>query len=117
MLKISPAQRDRFAQAMGSWFADRMVERVAALFPGAFAALGDASVREVVDDGIAAAAQYGIKAEIDVAHYIDLMFELSFDFDTSERFPWAGAILRDPHLGAADALRLIDLAAGAGGGR
>ena len=108
-MRIHPTQYEMFSQAARRHFEDRMVQRVGALFPDDHEGLGEAGVRDVVRGGVDAARRHGIEEERDVAHYIDLMFHLSFDFDTEEA--WAAAILGDDRLAPAERLRLIELSA------
>ncbi len=81
-------------------FVERMVAHIREFFPRQFAALGELAVREWIEDGIARAGRYRIRAERDVCKFIDIMIVFGREFDTAE--PWAARILEaeptDPPL-------------------
>jgi hypothetical protein len=61
-------------------------------------ASGEVKIREIIRYGIARAASYRIKAQRDVARYVDLMIVFGSDFDCDPRLPWSSSILNDPDL-------------------
>lgn len=74
-------------------FEARMLAHVRKFFPQRCAMLRDAGTMEWIASGIDRAAKYGIKAEVDVCRYIDVMFIFGPEFDADSRFPWAARIL------------------------
>jgi len=94
MLTIRKQQMAAFERAEIKKFEDRMVIHLKKFFPRQCAALGDFKLRETIRYGIKRAAAYGITAEREVYKYTDLMIVLGRDFDTDQRLPWAGEILR-----------------------
>lgn len=91
MLAISRAQVDALAVHARKHFEDRVLDHLRPLFPALFAALGDADMRIVVEEGACRANDHGFLAECDVCRYVDLMCALGWDFD--EELPWAAQIL------------------------
>jgi hypothetical protein len=94
MLTIRKQQMAAFERAESKKFEDRMVIHLKKFFPGQCAALGESKLPETIRYGIKRAAAYGVTAERDVNRYIDLMIVFGRDFDTDQRFSWAGKILR-----------------------
>lgn len=93
MLTIRRDQIEVLNTDMRRRFEIRMAAHVNQFFAERCKLLGEAGVREWVADGINRAATYGIKAEIDVCRYIDVMFVFGREFDRDSRFPWATRIL------------------------
>ena len=81
-------------------FEDRTVAHVRTYFRDECSAMDKAEVRQHVREGMGRANHHGITGEFDVVRFIDLMFALSIDFDTSPDTPWAAPILADPDLDA-----------------
>jgi len=94
MLTIRKEQMAAFARAETKKFEDRMLIHLNKFFPRQCAGLGEPKLRETIRYGIKRAAAYGVTAERDVNKYIDLMIVFGRDFDTDNRFRWAGEILR-----------------------
>ena len=57
--------------------------------------MGQKGTYQAIQKGFDKSDEYGFETEYDVARYIDLMYLLSFDFDTDPRYPWASAILNE----------------------
>lgn len=96
MLTIRDQQMRAFRSAGLRRFEDKMVRHLMQFWPERCAAIGESAVRASVRQGVESAQRHGIVVEFDVARYLDLMYALSFDFDTSPATPWAAAILADP---------------------
>ena len=94
MLTIRKQQMAAFERAEVKKFVDRMVIHLNKFFSGKCAALGEPKLRETIRYGIKRAATHGITTERDVYKYVDLMIVFGADFDTDQRLPWAGEILR-----------------------
>ena len=95
MLTIRPDQMNAFPKAVEKDLECRLLTHVQRLFAEQCRPLGEEGVRQRVRLGIRAAARYGIEAEYDVSRYVDAMFLLGPDFDTSECWPWAAEALGD----------------------
>ncbi len=95
MLRIRKQQNDALAEATRRSFEDRMVVHLKKCFPEHFKAIEEDGARALIRHGIERAGEYGIVAERDVCKYIDLMVIHGPDFDTDDRYPWAGEILND----------------------
>ena len=95
MLKMRKEHIAAFeAQAVAS-FATRVVAHLKAVWPLECAELGDAAVLEAVRNGIDRAAAQGMVSEFDVVRFIDLMFILARDFETSPLAMWTRPIFAD----------------------
>jgi len=102
---------DAFQRVSRESFEDRMMPHLRERYAAECEKLGDAGVRERIQDGIDRAAKYGIKGEAEVSAYIRYMFGLGPDFDTAWKTSWAGEILRDTDLTPADKIAKIKVAA------
>ncbi len=107
-------------------FVERMANYLQKTFPEKTESLGEAGLHEEIHRGMETAKQYQMVTEREVARYIELMFYLGCDFDTSPQTPWAAPILKDRFSNAANRLRRLTREAGkhglatfpvAGGGR
>jgi hypothetical protein len=99
MLTIRAEQFEVFSRLEVEKFEEWMIAHLRRFFPQQCAVAGEAQLRETIQGGIKRAAAYGMTAKRDVCKYIDLMIVLGRDFDTDNRYPWAGEILserRDP---------------------
>lgn len=93
MLTIRREQIEVLNADMRRRFEMRMVAHVNQFFVQRCQLLGETGVREWIAAGIERAAKYGIKAEVDVCRYIDVMFVFGREFDADPRYPWATRIL------------------------
>lgn len=99
MLVIRDEQMQILNDHMLAGFEKRLLGYLTGRFPDVCPPENEESVRESIQKGIDRARSYGITTEYDIARYIELMYVLSEDFDTSPGTPWATAILEDPNLG------------------
>ena len=90
---ISDAHMKAFSEQQRLRFEDDMVAHLKGAYPDKAAKMGEAWLRELVQEGIKNAKGYNIILERDVARYIKFMVEISPDFDESEETPWAKEIL------------------------
>ena len=95
MLKIRKEQMDILGEYMLKKFEDHMVVHVRQRFAEKLKDTTEEAIRTIVRKGISKAKCYDIRIEHDVERYIDLMFILGDDFDTSEKILWAGQLLRN----------------------
>lgn len=96
MLRIRQEQMDALGRYMVQCFEERLAAHLAQRWPARCKELGESALRGWIQGGMGRAARYGIKVELDVARFIELMFLLAPDFDSSGRTAWAGEILRRP---------------------
>lgn len=99
MLFIRREQNEQLREARLRAFESAMLPHLAKCFPEKCRDLGQAGVRQSVRTGVENARKYGIRNRYDVARYIDLMYVLCFDFDTSRRTPWAAEVLTEEAAG------------------
>jgi hypothetical protein len=85
---------DEFAKYELKKFEDSMVLHLRQDLFEKVKGLPEEALRDIIQEGISAAEGYGIRIEDDVKRYIDLMFILGQDFDTSEESLWAGELLK-----------------------
>ncbi|HKG92799.1 MAG TPA: hypothetical protein VKA84_12935 [Gemmatimonadaceae bacterium] len=98
MLTIRDAQLEALSQARWKDFERRAVRYLEAALPAECASLGAAAVRESVQTAIRKGRAYGLVEEYDFLRYLNLMYALGFDFDTSPAHAWAREILDRPGL-------------------
>lgn len=98
MIKIRPEQFTALKSLSRASFVDRMVVHLRHVFPEDTKLASEASLRKIIDLGVDRSRLYGITYEYDVARFIDLYFILAPDYDTSEKAPWAAAILNESSL-------------------
>ena len=98
MLRIHKEQMDILGEYMMKKFEDYMVVHLRQRFAEQLKDTPEEAIRTIVQKGISKAKSYGIRIEYDVERYIDLMFILGYDFDTSEKTPWAGELLRNKKI-------------------
>lgn len=91
MLVIREEQLAVLSQTMREGFVTRMLWHSRKVFPDKTRPWHDEELREIVRRGMVKAEHYGMHRECEVERYLDLMFLLSFEFDT---FPWASRILQ-----------------------
>jgi hypothetical protein len=97
MLTIRPEQVKLFSQEEERKFVERVAIHLKKYFPKRCAAQGEARLHDTIRRGIGRAASYGVTAEREVCKFIHLMIVFGPDFDTDQRYSWAGDILRAPH--------------------
>ena len=95
MLRIRKEQMDILGEYMLKKFEDYMVVHLRQRFAEQLKGTAEEAIRTIVREGISKAKCYDIRIEHDVERYIDLMFILGDDFDTSEKILWAGELLRN----------------------
>ncbi|HYO53139.1 hypothetical protein [Archangium sp.] len=98
MLRVTKEQFEAFSKQLLKSFEDRMVGHLWEFFPNRCKKIGDEQVRNTVHQGISRAASHGFVSERHVARYIDVMFFLGLDFDTSHESPWVANILARHNL-------------------
>src|SRR4051812_43702168 len=94
------------ARARGR-FEGRMLSYLLTVWPAACERLGTDVVRQTIHAGTDKAANYDIRSEYGVGHYIEMMLTLSPDFDVSHQTPWAAGILNDPKLGGNEKIEML----------
>lgn len=75
-------------------FEDEMRQHVQEFTPRHCKVMEEAGIREVIQNCIRKARQYGFSNRGSARLYIDLTFMLGSGFDTDPLLPWAGAILK-----------------------
>jgi len=100
MLKIRPEQKEELAKVELKKFEDRELIHLKKFWPDECHELTEDGVCKSIRAGIENAKKYEIESEYDVARYIDLMYTLSFDFDTNTQVSWPSEVLNDPDLNA-----------------
>ena len=95
MLRIRKEQNEALAKASLEGFRDRLATHIKKCWPERATQMGQTETYQAIQKGFDKSDEYGFETEYDVARYIDLMYLLSFDFDTDPRYPWASAILNE----------------------
>jgi len=94
MLTIRKEQMAVFSQVQLKKFEDFVLPHLSRTLRKQSETLGEAKLREIIQYGIKRAARYDITAERDVYKYLYLLVAFGRDFDTDEKLPGAGEILR-----------------------
>src|SRR5437773_1018104 len=103
MLTIRKDQMQALSAYTRRSFEDRMVRHLGAAFPDSFKKIQaqsseDTAIRNFIQSGILKAGQYGIRAERDVATYIEFMFLHGLDFELTHGMEPVAGFLKDPEL-------------------
>lgn len=112
MLKIRNEQMTVFEEIERQDFVERMAIYLKNIFPNQTASIEESGLHDEIRYGMKKAERYFMGNEREVARYIELMFYLDRDFDTSPDMPWAAPILNDPFSNAASRLRRLSREAG-----
>ena len=107
MLVIRKSQMDEFVKYELKKFEDFMVSHLRQELPEKVKDVPEEILRNIIQKGISVAENYGIRIEDDVKRYIDLMFILGEDFDTSEESIWAGELLKKEEMEPEERLNKI----------
>ncbi|MEZ4293666.1 MAG: hypothetical protein R3B70_01725 [Polyangiaceae bacterium] len=91
VLRIFDDQMEDLARARRDVFRRGMIADLREHHPRETAALSDAGLTELIDEGMRRARTHGIVTEGDVASWLHLMLDLGRDFD--REIPWARDIL------------------------
>jgi hypothetical protein len=98
MLSISERQFQLLADVSVDSFERRMLKHMRQYLPEECTKYSDEQLREVIRRGIADASEYGIRAEKNVATYLDVMLWLTADSERHARLSRVPEILRDPGI-------------------
>ncbi len=112
MLIIRKEQMTMLQERELQGFVECMKDYLEKNFPDQTESLGEDMLHKEIYHGMETAEQYRMASEREVARYIELMFYLGRDFDTSPKTPWAAPILKDPFSSAANRLRRLSREAG-----
>jgi hypothetical protein len=108
-MQIRSDQMAAMSENLRREFVEEMAAHLRQEFRPRLESLDDAALRRRVEDGIAGAARYGVTARGDIRRYLESMVVHGWDFDTSRRTAWAGAILRRTDLsGEAKMIQIAD---------
>jgi hypothetical protein len=99
MIRVREDQLEAFARAMElEHFEDDMVVHLRDFAPRHAEVIGDAWIRRAVRLGIERAGAYGVKNPGLLRFHVELMMLHGSAFDADPLHPWAGEVLRDPHI-------------------
>lgn len=104
---IRKDQIDAFKEQMAQGFEERLIAHVREAFGARAGTLDDAGLGEEVRYGIGRARDHGMETEREVARFVDLMWLLRRDFDTSPETAWTRPILADKSSSAENRLRRL----------
>lgn len=93
LLPIRQAQMAAFSQVEIQKFENWMCSHLRKFFPQQSQSFQESQLRELIQYGIARAAQHNITSERDVCKFIDLMIVFGRDFDSAPQHSWATTIL------------------------
>ena len=108
MLTIRQSQMTALRAYMRASFEEQLVDFVQRAYPAYSPGSGSASAPELVRDGLAKAAAYGIDNERDIAKFVGLMAEFGSEFHKNPAAPWISGILTDPAIPAEAKVSLIE---------
>ena len=107
MLKIRKEQMELLNQKMAEDFESRIYKHLVKTYPDMLKRTPKQDVQQSIQAGIKRAAVYGLIAEYDVVRFIDLMYQLSPDFDSSPKNSWIRKVLDDPEIHPREKMDLI----------
>ena len=93
MLVIREAQIVALSRALRSRFEREALGHVKACFPEQCVELGEENAFHYVQQGLRRAKDYGFESQYDLLRFLNVMFTLGGDFDTSELHAWMRPIL------------------------
>jgi hypothetical protein len=93
LLVIREAQMAALSRELRSRFEREALEHVKACFPEQCAEVGEEYAFYYVQQGLRRARDYGFESQYDLLRFLNLMFALGGDFDTSEEHLWTRRIL------------------------
>ena len=91
MLTIRPKQNDILATASREEFLNRMETHLRTHFPPIVETLTNEQLREVIERNWKCAEDFGLKSELGVCSYLNVVFTLGEDFE--KRYKWAIPVL------------------------
>jgi len=100
MLVIRKKQQEAFTKAVARGLECSLLTHATRQFPIRVHRMGEPAARAMIRKAIAACGRFGIEDEYEISRYLDLMFLLGEDFETSAALPWAAALLGDEALSA-----------------
>lgn len=107
MLIIRKEQMDALGAEMLKGFHRRMVAHLRTLFPTKTPEWDETTGNEFVVAGTAKAGVHQVKAERDVARFVDLMLELGNDFESRPDMAWVKPLLADREMGGTGKMNAI----------
>jgi len=111
MLRIRNAQLQVFELRRIEQLVERLLQTLPERWPATATSLGEPGLRAFILTGIERCKRYGIDTEVEAVRYLDLMFRLGRDFDTSPAYPWAGEILGAAQLTSRGKLNILEFRA------
>jgi hypothetical protein len=106
MLTIRKEQFRVFEEIEKKKFDDHMVRHLNNFFPEKCAELKEEGMRASIEKAVSKTRNLGLKMEYDIERFLNHMYALGFDFDTSPNYPWVKEILSDPDV---DPSELMDI--------
>ena len=85
----------------------RLVEHLRRKYPARTKPLVRGELEDIVSEGIDRALGYDVRAEADVAAFLELMLEIDLEFERIAEYAWAHAILTHDTLPGSAKIRLI----------
>ena len=95
MLTIRPEQLEVLADASREEFVCRMEQHVREHFAPVVASLTKEQLREVIARNRNRAESYGLKSELGICSYLNVVFTLGEDFEDQREYPWAKTLLSE----------------------
>lgn len=109
MLQIRPEQMEEFAGPGRLRFEAKLIALLRGSFPDWAEQQSEEQLRTFVRHGIARATEYGLRTELEVARYVNVMQALGSHFDVQPAHDWARRILENERLSGIERLdRLAD---------
>ncbi|MDR3567322.1 MAG: hypothetical protein P4L43_04765 [Syntrophobacteraceae bacterium] len=99
MLVIRDEQMQAFSFNARNRFEADTVRHISGFAPGRFAVLGEKTIGQIVNLGIALAEKHGFTNRGPARFYVELMFMFGSDFDTDPQYPWAAEALSGQESG------------------
>lgn len=93
MLTLRKDQCDIIMELTNNIYISRMIDIFREMYPKETSEIPPDELRLKIFNGANKALQYGLSLDEHIIEFIGLIFLWGDDFDASEKFPWAAAIL------------------------
>jgi hypothetical protein len=107
MLVIRESQMAALGRDLLDQFAFKALAHVKECFPELCEEIGESTTLDYVRDGLTRARVYGLESEYDLFRFLNLVFTLGSDFDSSEEYPWVAPILKNMDAPATTRMDLL----------
>lgn len=110
MLTIRRRQHKEIADASREKFIRRIESHLREHFRVVVGLLTSDQLQEIIERNWKRAEEYGLKSELGVCSYLNVVFTLGEEFEKQPAYPWAAPLLTSAELGEETKLPRLDAA-------